>query len=146
MKGVVIINKRPALLGLEDGTRLLPGPNSGPEVEQAYSRLHGTESFKNWLKIGWVRVKLPQPASPFAAVEEEPEAEATEALKGLNVEEAKRAVAGTSDTVLLEEWYAKDSRVTVKRAIQARLSELDQDEEESVEEDEEEIFGGDRDE
>jgi hypothetical protein len=115
---ITLINKRPTVIGLVDGTHLLP--RSKTVLSSAtYAKVKDDPTFKAWLKMNWLAIQ--QGAVDFSP----PDApEQVDALKGVSVEQAKLMVTACGDVPLLEAWHGAEARKGVKKAIEARISEL----------------------
>jgi hypothetical protein len=114
-----IKNTQARLLRLPSGHRLIPGKVT--EIpESAKTVLEASPSFASWKKLGWIKVLV----EASAPVPVEVEAEEVEGLSGLSVAQAKSVIEGCDDLAMLQAWYMDDSRKSIKKAIEDRLSAL----------------------
>jgi hypothetical protein len=155
MTRYLIQNKRPTVLGLVNGHRLMPGTtaqqmNTNVLTEAQFEKVKDDKTFKNWCKLGMCRVRKLEDAvsEPVEAVEEstaatppstpeeptggagepeEPIGDDLPDLKGMSAGDAIAFVAGVEDEMLLKRWFEseKEDRKTVLTAITERLETLE---------------------
>lgn len=122
---IVITNRRPTLLYLSTGVKLLPGPNTVSLREFEANR--NVQTFRNWQKIGWISVKMPKSVEVPQAQPQPHETVDTpdvETLAELNAAQAISLVQMEDNLELLDVWKKREERVTVIKAIDSRLAEL----------------------
>lgn len=116
---VVVKNNMKRLVGL-DGVKgsfsLLPGANK-ISLEDA-KKVMSHPVVKAQIENGELEFLMPEGDAP------ETGATPVEALVKLKAKEALETVANTADAVILQEWFEKESRVTVKDAISKQLEAL----------------------
>lgn len=135
MPDVILLNRRPTVVGLPNGMKLPPDPQGrGFALPlEKYEAIKGLRAFQSLLKAGVVSIKgssLPAPAAVPKAQPKPSPADALSpdqlgALEESNVEEAGLLVNATDNLELLHSWLAADKRVTVRRMIEKRLEALD---------------------
>lgn len=156
MADVILVNKRPTMVGLPNGVHLAPDPQGRgvPCSAEEYEKLRALRAFQGLLKAGFVVVRGAAPAAaPAAKVPASMPAELTppgglpkeqlEAVANSNVEEAGLLINATDNRALLDAWMASEKRVTVRRQLERRLAELEP--QVDIDEDEEDHEGHDED-
>lgn len=101
--------------GLKGQVTLLPGINKMSQADVEHVMKHPTVKAK--VEAGDLEFLLPEK-------EEEKTASPVEALVKLKAKEAIETAKGSADAELLQEWFAKETRASVKEAIEKQLEEL----------------------
>ena len=131
-----------ARLFLIEGQRIVPGVNVLDVDDETRKRIESNAQFKTWNALGWIKkipdaVPLKKQAPP--PVVKEPAGNQAEALAqqeqgpthpanslaGLNVQQAQEAVKACNDPEKLLQWFELESRVTVQKAIEQRIINLE---------------------
>ena len=134
-------NLQARILGLCTGHKLPPSKKA-QELEMTEKQLQilmSDKTFKSWQRLGMVVLvqEAPKGGRPdFVKSDEVPSADL---LEGTSAAQAKATILATSDTDLLEAWHVKDTRKTVKKAIEDRLASLEPEKSEDEDEDEDDF-------
>lgn len=137
MPDVILLNKRPTVVGLPNGVKLPPDPQGRgfPMAVEKYEQIKGLRVFQNLLKSGTLAIKGTHLSPPPAIAEGKKSTTPTSSAAGLspeqlgalaeaNVEEAGLLINATDNLDLLNAWLANDERKGVHRLIEKRLEDL----------------------